>query len=65
MVERRLPVLPERTPVPLFDLVLVGATGDLALRKLFPPLRAARRRALCPRAAASPVWCAAATARKP
>ncbi|MCA3666669.1 MAG: hypothetical protein INF08_08630, partial [Methylobacterium sp.] len=43
MVERRLPILPERTPVPLFDLVLVGATGDLALRKLFPAL--ARRAA--------------------
>lgn len=43
MVEPRLPILPERTPVPLFDLVLVGATGDLALRKLFPAL--ARRTA--------------------
>lgn len=43
MVERRIPILPERTPVPLFDLVLVGATGDLALRKLFPAL--ARRAA--------------------
>lgn len=43
MLESRLPILPERTPVPLFDLVLVGATGDLALRKLFPAL--ARRAA--------------------
>jgi glucose-6-phosphate 1-dehydrogenase len=29
-------VLPERTPVPDFDLVIFGASGDLALRKLFP-----------------------------
>jgi glucose-6-phosphate 1-dehydrogenase len=29
---------PERTPVPPFDLILVGAGGDLALRKLFPAL---------------------------
>lgn len=43
MVDPRLPIMPERTPVPLFDLVLVGATGDLALRKLFPAL--ARRAA--------------------
>ncbi|MGL5447415.1 MAG: glucose-6-phosphate dehydrogenase [Rhabdaerophilum sp.] len=43
MVEPRLQILPERTPVPLFDLVIVGATGDLALRKLFPAL--ARRAA--------------------
>ncbi|MDJ1157043.1 glucose-6-phosphate dehydrogenase [Chelatococcus sp. SYSU_G07232] len=31
-------LLPERTPVPVFDLVIFGATGDLALRKLFPAL---------------------------
>ncbi len=31
-------VLPERTPVPDFDLVIFGASGDLALRKLFPAL---------------------------
>src|SRR5215218_2187849 len=30
--------LPERTPVPVFDLVIAGASGDLALRKLFPAL---------------------------
>jgi glucose-6-phosphate 1-dehydrogenase len=35
---QHLPPQPERTPVPLFDLVIVGATGDLALRKLFPAL---------------------------
>ncbi len=29
---------PERTPVPAFDLVLVGAAGDLAMRKLLPAL---------------------------
>jgi glucose-6-phosphate 1-dehydrogenase len=29
---------PGRTPVPAFDLVLFGATGDLASRKLFPAL---------------------------
>jgi len=29
---------PNRTPVPPFDLVLFGATGDLASRKLFPAL---------------------------
>ncbi len=29
---------PERTPVPVFDLVLVGASGDLAIRKLLPAL---------------------------
>jgi glucose-6-phosphate 1-dehydrogenase len=31
-------LLPERTPVPVFDLILVGATGDLALRKLLPAM---------------------------
>ena len=31
-------VLPERTPVPDFDLVIFGASGDLALRKLFPAI---------------------------
>lgn len=31
-------VTPERTPVPSFDLVIFGASGDLALRKLFPAL---------------------------
>jgi glucose-6-phosphate 1-dehydrogenase len=30
--------LPERTPVPDFDLVIAGASGDLAIRKLFPAL---------------------------
>jgi glucose-6-phosphate 1-dehydrogenase len=30
--------IPERTPVPPFDLVIFGAGGDLALRKLFPAL---------------------------
>lgn len=29
---------PERTPVPAFDLVIFGATGDLALRKLYPAM---------------------------
>lgn len=36
-------VQPARTPVPDFDLVIFGASGDLALRKLFPAL--ARRNA--------------------
>ncbi len=31
-------LVPERTPVPPFDLVLVGASGDLAMRKLLPAL---------------------------
>ena len=30
--------IPERNPVPPFDLVIFGAGGDLALRKLFPAL---------------------------
>ncbi|QRM34046.1 glucose-6-phosphate dehydrogenase [Microvirga sp. VF16] len=30
--------LPERTPVPTFDLAIAGASGDLAIRKLFPAL---------------------------
>ncbi len=34
----RLETVPERTPVPPFDLVIFGAGGDLALRKLFPAL---------------------------
>ncbi|MGH9806043.1 MAG: glucose-6-phosphate dehydrogenase [Terriglobia bacterium] len=38
-----LVLAPERTPVPPFDLVIVGARGDLALRKLLPAL--ARRTA--------------------
>jgi glucose-6-phosphate 1-dehydrogenase len=38
MLDPDFPPLPERTPVPLFDLVIVGASGDLALRKLFPAL---------------------------
>ncbi|HUN10852.1 MAG TPA: glucose-6-phosphate dehydrogenase [Rhabdaerophilum sp.] len=29
---------PERTPVSPFDLVIFGATGDLALRKLYPAM---------------------------
>jgi glucose-6-phosphate 1-dehydrogenase len=31
-------LIPERTPVPVFDLVLVGASGDLAMRKLLPAM---------------------------
>lgn len=31
-------VLPERTPVQPFDLVIFGASGDLALRKLYPAM---------------------------
>ena len=38
MMDLELPVVPERTPVPTFDLVIAGASGDLALRKLFPAL---------------------------
>lgn len=34
----KLEAAPERTPVPPFDLVIFGASGDLALRKLFPAL---------------------------
>jgi glucose-6-phosphate 1-dehydrogenase len=34
----KLETVPERTPVPPFDLVIFGAGGDLALRKLFPAL---------------------------
>ena len=34
----KLEPVPERTPVPPFDLVIFGASGDLALRKLFPAL---------------------------
>jgi glucose-6-phosphate 1-dehydrogenase len=30
--------LPERTSVPVFDLAIAGASGDLAMRKLFPAL---------------------------
>lgn len=30
--------VPERTPVPAFDLVIFGASGDLALRKLYPAM---------------------------
>ncbi|KAA2237604.1 glucose-6-phosphate dehydrogenase [Salinarimonas soli] len=37
-MDLELPVVPERTPVPTFDLVIAGASGDLALRKLFPAL---------------------------
>jgi glucose-6-phosphate 1-dehydrogenase len=33
-----IPMAPERTPVPPFDLVIFGASGDLALRKLFPAM---------------------------
>ncbi len=29
---------PERTPVPPFDLVIFGGSGDLALRKLYPAM---------------------------
>jgi glucose-6-phosphate 1-dehydrogenase len=38
-----LALAPERTPVPPFDLVIVGARGDLSMRKLLPAL--ARRAA--------------------
>ncbi|MGL4974498.1 MAG: glucose-6-phosphate dehydrogenase [Bosea sp. (in: a-proteobacteria)] len=31
-------IAPARTPVPPFDLVIFGASGDLAMRKLFPAL---------------------------
>lgn len=34
----RLEAAPERTPVPPFDLIIFGAGGDLAMRKLFPAL---------------------------
>lgn len=34
----RAPATPERTPVPPFDLVIFGASGDLALRKLYPAM---------------------------
>jgi glucose-6-phosphate 1-dehydrogenase len=34
----RMEAAPQRTPVPPFDLVIFGASGDLALRKLFPAL---------------------------
>lgn len=30
--------VPEQTPVPEFDLAIAGASGDLAMRKLFPAL---------------------------
>src|SRR3712207_7143280 len=33
-----IPSLARRTPVPEFDFVLFGATGDLATRKLLPSL---------------------------
>ena len=40
---------PERTPVPPFDLVIFGAGGDLALRKLFPALAQRNREGVLPR----------------
>ena len=39
---------PERTPVPEFDLVIFGASGDLALRKLFPALAQRDREGVLP-----------------
>jgi glucose-6-phosphate 1-dehydrogenase len=39
---------PERTPVPPFDLVIFGAGGDLALRKLFPALAQRNREGVLP-----------------
>lgn len=39
---------PERTPVPAFDLVIFGAGGDLALRKLFPALAQRNREGVLP-----------------
>lgn len=41
--------VPERTPVPPFDLVIFGAGGDLALRKLFPALAQRNRENVLPR----------------
>ena len=40
--------IPERTPVPPFDLVIFGAGGDLALRKLFPALAQRNREGVLP-----------------
>ncbi|MCU4179174.1 glucose-6-phosphate dehydrogenase [Bosea sp. BH3] len=40
--------IPERTPVPPFDLVIFGAAGDLALRKLFPALAQRSREGVLP-----------------
>ena len=40
--------VPERTPVPPFDLVIFGAGGDLALRKLFPALAQRNREGVLP-----------------
>lgn len=37
-VSSHLSAQPERTPVPPFDLVIFGASGDLALRKLYPAM---------------------------
>lgn len=39
---------PERTPVPAFDLVIFGANGDLALRKLFLALAERDREGVLP-----------------
>lgn len=41
-------LVPERTPVPVFDLILVGAGGDLALRKLLPALARRIREGVIP-----------------
>lgn len=38
----------ERTPVPSFDLVIFGAGGDLAMRKLFPALAQRNREGVLP-----------------
>ena len=35
---QKLIATPERNPVPPFDLVIFGASGDLAMRKLFPAM---------------------------
>lgn len=43
-----LQTAPERTPVPSFDLVIFGAGGDLALRKLFPALAQRNREGVLP-----------------
>ncbi len=46
--ELRPETIPERTPVPPFDLVIFGAGGDLAMRKLFPALGQRNREGVLP-----------------
>ncbi|MFX8466463.1 hypothetical protein ABTL61_19795, partial [Acinetobacter baumannii] len=46
--ELRPETVPERTPVPPFDLVIFGAGGDLAMRKLFPALGQRNREGVLP-----------------